>query len=221
MLRFVFVRSYLFGRTFLVRICWPSFGFPGGSVVKNLPTNAGDMGSVPKSGRSPREENSNPLQYSCLGNPMDRGAWWATAHRVKMSETQLATEQAHTHIRKTRGTCLSSHTNWTPSPAGPGSCMNLSLVDADWCPEPLRLGFLASEAVCLTGAEREGTHCWYLNQVSPKTEMKIFSVRQLDCFQGCCAGQKKCQMEKQHSFTCSLFYSKNAYGAAMQCEGLC
>ena len=53
-------------------------GFPGGSVLKNLPTNAGyagDMGSVPGSGRSPGEGNGNPLQYSCLGNPMDRGAW--------------------------------------------------------------------------------------------------------------------------------------------------
>ena len=52
-------------------------GFPGGSVVKNLPTSAGDLGSVPGLGRSPGEGNGNPLQYSNLGNPMDRGAWWA------------------------------------------------------------------------------------------------------------------------------------------------
>ena len=51
-------------------------GFPGGSVVKNPPANAGDAGSVPDSGISPGK-NGNPLQYSCLGNPMDRGAWWA------------------------------------------------------------------------------------------------------------------------------------------------
>ena len=57
-------------------------GFPGGSVVENLPANAGDMGSIPVSGRSPREVNSNSLQYSCLGNPMDRGAWWAIVHGV-------------------------------------------------------------------------------------------------------------------------------------------
>ena len=50
-------------------------GFPGGSVVKNLPANAGDMGSVLGSGRPPGEGNGNPLQYSCLGNLMDRGAW--------------------------------------------------------------------------------------------------------------------------------------------------
>ena len=49
-------------------------GFPGGSVAKNPPTNAGDAGSIPVSGRSPGEGNGNPLKYSCLGNPMDRGA---------------------------------------------------------------------------------------------------------------------------------------------------
>ena len=51
-------------------------------MVKNPPANAGDAGWVPGSGRSPREGNGNPLQYSCLGNFMDRGAWWATVHGV-------------------------------------------------------------------------------------------------------------------------------------------
>ena len=58
-------------------------GFPGGSVVKNLATNArdaGDSGLIPGSGRSPGGGNGNPLHYSCLGNPMDRGAWWARVH---------------------------------------------------------------------------------------------------------------------------------------------
>ena len=54
--------------------------FPGGSVVKNPPANAGDVGSILGSGRSPGEGNGNPLQYSCLENPMDGGAWWATVH---------------------------------------------------------------------------------------------------------------------------------------------
>ena len=49
-------------------------GFPGGSVVKNLPANAGDLGSTPGFGRSPGNRNGNQLQYSCLGNSMDRGA---------------------------------------------------------------------------------------------------------------------------------------------------
>ena len=56
--------------------------FPGDSVVKNIPANAGDTGSIPGWGRSPEEENDNPLQYSCLENCMDRGAWRATAHGV-------------------------------------------------------------------------------------------------------------------------------------------
>ena len=57
-------------------------GFPSGSVVKNLPANAGDVDSIPGSGRSPGEGNGNPLQYSCLENPMDGGVWRATVHRV-------------------------------------------------------------------------------------------------------------------------------------------
>ena len=58
-----------------------AMGFPGGSGGKTSPANAGgigDLSSIPGSERSPDEGNGNPLQYSCLGNPMDRGAWWAT-----------------------------------------------------------------------------------------------------------------------------------------------
>ena len=55
-------------------------GFPGGSAVKNLPVNGGDTDLIPGSGRSPGEGNGNPLQYSCLENPMDRGAWCAIVH---------------------------------------------------------------------------------------------------------------------------------------------
>ena len=54
--------------------------FPDSSVVKNPPANASNLCSIPESGRSPGKGNGDPLQYSCLGNPMDRGAWWATAH---------------------------------------------------------------------------------------------------------------------------------------------
>ena len=61
-----------------------------GSEVKASACNAGDLGSIPGSGRSPGEGNGNPLQCSCLGNPMDRGAWWATVHRVTKSQTQLS-----------------------------------------------------------------------------------------------------------------------------------
>ena len=58
-----------------------SLDFPGGSVVKNLPANVGDMGLVLESG-DPLEKKMAPLQYSCLGNLMDRGAWWVTVRRV-------------------------------------------------------------------------------------------------------------------------------------------
>ena len=57
-------------------------GFPGGSVVKNLLASAGDVGLIPESERSPGEGNGNSLQYSCPGNPMGRGAWWTTVHRI-------------------------------------------------------------------------------------------------------------------------------------------
>ena len=56
--------------------------FSGGSAVQNLSANAGDMGLIPGLGRSPGERNGNPLQYSCMENPMDRGAWWAIVHGV-------------------------------------------------------------------------------------------------------------------------------------------
>ena len=61
-------------------------------VIKNLPANAGDIrdvGSIPRLGRSPGVGNGNPLQYSCLENPIDRGAWQATVHGVTKSATQL------------------------------------------------------------------------------------------------------------------------------------
>ena len=57
-------------------------GFPNSSVVKNPAANSEDVGSIPGSGRSPEEGNGDPLQYSHLGNPMDRGALWATVHGV-------------------------------------------------------------------------------------------------------------------------------------------
>ena len=65
-------------------------GWPSGSEVKASARNAGDLGSIPGSGRSPGEGNGNPLQYSRLENPMDRGAWWATVHGVAKSRTRLS-----------------------------------------------------------------------------------------------------------------------------------
>ena len=57
-------------------------GFPSRSVSKESACSAGDLGSIPGSGRSPGEGNSNPIQYLCLEKPMDKGAWWATVHEI-------------------------------------------------------------------------------------------------------------------------------------------
>ena len=83
--------------TYLSGIAKEVSGFPGGSVVKNLPANARDardVGLIPGSGRSPREGNGNPLQYSCLKNSMDREAGQATVHEVAELDT---TEQLSRH----------------------------------------------------------------------------------------------------------------------------
>ena len=72
-----------------------SFGFPGGSDSKESAYNARDLGLIPGSGRSPGEGNGTPLQYSCLENPMDRGAWWATVHSVPKSQIQLSNKHFH------------------------------------------------------------------------------------------------------------------------------
>ena len=65
-------------------------GFPGGSALKNPLANAEHVGLIPASGRSPGEGNGNPLHYSCLENPMDRGAWQVTVHGVANGWTQLS-----------------------------------------------------------------------------------------------------------------------------------
>ena len=70
-------------------------GFPGGLDGEDSACNVGDPGSIPGLGRSPRERNGSPLQHSCLGNSMDRGAWWAAVHGVAKSQTRLSTFQFH------------------------------------------------------------------------------------------------------------------------------
>ena len=94
----------------LIKLLWREFpggqvvrGFPGGSTSGKEPAaDAGDgrnMGSIPGSGRSPWRGHGNPFQHSCLVNPMDTGAWWATVHRVTKSQTQLKQLSTHTHTR--------------------------------------------------------------------------------------------------------------------------
>ena len=76
-------------------------GFPGGSVAQNSPANsycAGDTGSIPGSGRSPGGGHGDTFQYSCLENPMDRGAWQATVHGVAKNHTQVKQLSTWAHI---------------------------------------------------------------------------------------------------------------------------
>ena len=83
----IYQLSYQGSPTFILR----GLGFPGGSVVKNLPAYTGDVGDLsPELGRLPGVGNGNPLQYYCLENSTHRGAWWATLHEVTKSWTQLS-----------------------------------------------------------------------------------------------------------------------------------
>ena len=92
-------------------------GFLGSSVVKNPPASAGAVGSIPGSGRSPGEENGNPLQYSCLHNPMDRRAWQATVHGVARVGHDLATKQQYTQCPSRAGSSLSGSIRSLYSPS--------------------------------------------------------------------------------------------------------
>ena len=87
--------------------------FPGGSEDKESACKVGDLGSIPGLGRSPGEESGNPLQYSCLENPMDRGAWRSAIHGVTKSRTQLLKNIAS--IFQTASTCIFSCVSYTNS----------------------------------------------------------------------------------------------------------
>jgi len=86
--------------------------YPDGAVVKNLPANTGDTrdaGLIPESGRTTGVGNGNPLQYSCLGNSMDRGAWWTMVHGSAKSRTWLSTHKhTHTHAHWIANWCFTS-----------------------------------------------------------------------------------------------------------------
>ena len=92
-------------------------GFPQGSAVKNPPADAGDSGLIPGLGRFPGEGNDNQLPNSCLGNPMDRGAWWATVHWVTTKSE--ATEQLNNNstVQNYKDNCVL----WVP-----GFCVELT-----------------------------------------------------------------------------------------------
>ena len=111
-------------------MCIPELSWPWGFirashvalVVKKLPVNAGDTRDaslIPRLGRSPREGNGNPLQYSCLENLMDRGAWQATVHRVAKSQTQLTRLSTHMLGIHWDQTCM-----WREGGVGGAGCLN-------------------------------------------------------------------------------------------------
>ena len=94
-------------QNFPMKICQRNFlviqwlgSFPGGSVIKNPLANVGVAGLIPGSGRSPGEGDDNPLQYSCPGNPIDRGAWWVPVHGVAKESAQLSDKTTTFFYRK-------------------------------------------------------------------------------------------------------------------------
>ena len=102
---------------------FPTHDFPGGSDGKPCAYNAGDPGSNPGSGRSPGEGNGTPLQYSCLENPMDGGAWWAAVHGVAEGRAQLRdfTSTFHFHALEKEMATHSSVLAWRiPGTGEPG-----------------------------------------------------------------------------------------------------
>ena len=92
--------------------CCFSFNFPGGSDGEESSCSSRDLGSIPGLGRSPGEGSGNPLQYSCLGNTMDRGAWWATVHRVSKESHMTEHTQRDSWFILQCGTNLCCTTNW-------------------------------------------------------------------------------------------------------------
>ena len=139
-------------------------GFPGGSEVKNPPANAGDLGSIPGLGRSPGVGNGNPLQYSCLRNPMDRGVWWATAHGVKKVRHGLATKQQTATIMEKnmkKNICISESLCYTaeiksmvrslgredPLEKEMATHSSISARKIPWTKEPGRLQSMGSQRV--------------------------------------------------------------------------
>ena len=137
-------------------------GFPGStSGIKNPPANAGDMrdkGLFPGPGRSPGGGHGNPLQYSCLENPMDTGAWWTTVHRVAKIWTQLKWLSAHYYISFPGGSdgkesaCNAEDLGSIPgsgrSPGdGNGYHSSILVWRIPWTEEPGGLQFMASQRV--------------------------------------------------------------------------
>ena len=131
-----------------------SEGSPGGSDSRESACNAGDPGSIPGSGRSPGEGHSNPLQYSCLESPMDRGARWATVHGVTKSRTRLSDSHrhTHTHIRvQADGRCL--------EPARISSLGKMQW-QVYWAQLQLPANLMSTLCICAFSRQRIGGPTW-------------------------------------------------------------
>ena len=103
--------SLMLSTTALLHLGISIFCCPGGSVVMNMPVMQEMWGSIPELGRSPRGGHSNPLQYSCLGNPVDRGAWRATVYGVQQRFRHNWSKLAYTHVLCPRESYIHSITN--------------------------------------------------------------------------------------------------------------
>ena len=130
-------------------------------VVKNPPANSGDlrdMGSIPESGRSPGGGNGNPLHYSCLGNPMDRGAWWATVYGIAKSWTRLKRLSVHIEpIGNVSHTLPRSREIWSEtSESAVAGVSLLGMLAFDWWSRlwTFHLGHTAQERRSLTWGQR-------------------------------------------------------------------
>ena len=175
-------------------------GFPGGSEVKASACNAGDLGSIPGSRRSPGEGNGNPLQYSCLENPVDGGAWWATVHGVTESRTWLS-DFTCTLWGWSGAIAASQHKvaehPWVPWSPGPQESLSPESSGASWSAlgESWRWSGQKSwhwttESAVTDGAESEGewitafqratrTHSFHPSSESPSVRQAV-SLTQWD-----------------------------------------
>jgi len=138
----------------VVTVFTSGWGFPGGSEVKASAYNAGDPYSIPGLGRSPGEGNGNPLQYSCLDNPMDRGAWWAIVRGVAKSQTWLSNQAQNRSISYNGSVVKNTPANAEDAGSIPGSgrspgegngnplqysCLENSMDRGDWWATVCRL----------------------------------------------------------------------------------
>ena len=159
---------------YFIGLLWASasLGFPGGSEGKASACSARDLGSIPESGRSPGEGNGNPLQYSCLENPMDRGAWQATVHRVANSQTRLSnftflflscslflfSDQVVSHSLWLHGL---QHTRLLCPPLSPGVCPSSCPLN-QWC-HPTISSSVTLLSFCLQSFPASG--CFSMSQL--------------------------------------------------------